>query len=84
VRPRPGQGKGLLRERASGGSKASKRACRPFTGEPDANERVGREGARKRVKPAGLAITGNRRSRLMRRARASGCAFGKELARRRK
>jgi hypothetical protein len=50
-----------LRERAPGGSKASKRACRPFTGELGLNELVDREGARKRIKPVGLATAGNRR-----------------------
>jgi len=67
-RPRPGQGTGSPRERAPGGSKASKRACRPLTGEPGLNELVDREGARKRIKPVGLATAGNRRSRLLRRA----------------
>jgi hypothetical protein len=34
-RPHPGQGLGSPRERTPEGSKASKWACRPFTGEPD-------------------------------------------------
>jgi len=59
--PRPGQGKGLLCERAPGGSKASERACRLLTGEPGLYRLVDREGARKRIKPVGLANAGNRR-----------------------
>jgi hypothetical protein len=53
---------GVVAERTPGGSKASKRACRPFTGEPS----VGGKGTVRatrlvRVEATGLATAGNLR-----------------------
>jgi hypothetical protein len=62
-RPHPGQGHEVVAERTPGGSKASKRACRPLTGEPS----VGGKGTERAVhshecaEATGLAIEGIRR-----------------------
>jgi len=82
-RPRPGQGQGSSSERTPGGSKASKRACRPFTGEPGVVRTDGQTGrAHGRAHEAGLAVTGQPSSRLMRLGSPPGEPPGKELARR--
>jgi hypothetical protein len=60
-RLRPGQGEKSASERTPGGSKASKWACRPLTGEPSVGGKVRAAAARSRVEVPGLAIVGNRR-----------------------
>jgi hypothetical protein len=53
---------GVVAERTPGGSKASKRACRPFTGEPSVGgKRTVRATRLVRVEATGLATAGNLR-----------------------
>lgn len=63
----PGQGTGSSRERTPGGSKASKRACRPLTGEPDEEGTIGlRRHTQGCVQAVDLAVARKPSSRLMR------------------
>jgi hypothetical protein len=76
------KGSGSRRERTSGGSKAPKRACRSFTGEP----RRGREAAVEVACASGsyaadLAIARNRRHGSCVTGRPHGWARGKESSR---
>jgi len=59
--PGPGQVTGIVAERTPGGSKASKRACRPLTGEPNVGGKGTVRAARSRAEATGLTIAGNLR-----------------------
>jgi len=77
----PGQVNGIVAERTPGGSKASKRACRPLTGEPSVCGMGTVRAARLRAEATGLAIARNRRPGSWVPGPLSGGLEGKELAR---
>jgi hypothetical protein len=73
---------GVVAERTPGGSKASKRACRPFTGEPSVGgKRTVRATRLVRVEATGLATAGNLRPGSCVPGPPSGGRVGDEPAR---
>jgi len=81
-RPRPGQGTEVANERTPGGSKASKRACRLLTGEPDGKGKGGSCGHTRVCSWGQPSERGKPSSPAHASASTSGWAHGKELARR--